>query len=119
MHRGRHPGAELRQPEVQDLGVAPAGDEDVGRLDVPVHDAPGMRRIERIGNLRRDLEQLLGPDRRPLDPVLQRLPFEQLHGDEALPRVLADLVNGADVRVIQRGGRTRFAREPLERELVL
>ena len=33
------------------------------------------------------------------DAVLQRHPVQKLHGDEGLVIVLADFVNGADVRV--------------------
>ena len=38
----------------------------------------------------------------PARSVLQRPAFQQLHGDEGLARVLVDVVNGADVRMVQR-----------------
>jgi hypothetical protein len=41
--------------------------------------------------------------------VLQGFAFQELHGDERLPFVLADFVNGAGVGMIQR--------RPLERHL--
>ena len=47
--------------------------------------------------------------------MLQRLAFQKLHGDERLAFVLANLVNGADVWVIQRGGGARFSLESLQR----
>ena len=51
---------------------------------------------------------------RPDDAVLQRQPVQKLHGDEGLAVLLADVVNGADVGMIQRGGGLRFALETLE-----
>ena len=46
--------------------------------------------------------------------MLQRHAVEKLHDDEGLIAVLADLVNGADVGVIQRRRRTGFATETLQ-----
>jgi hypothetical protein len=34
--------------------------------------------------------------------MLKRVPFEILHDDEGLSFMLADLVNGADLRMVQR-----------------
>ena len=48
----------FRQAEIQNLGVAAIGDENVGRLDIAVNDAFGMRGVQRIGNLNRDRKQL-------------------------------------------------------------
>ena len=48
------------------------------------------------------------------NPLLQRLAFEQFHGDERLAFVFVNVVNGADVGVIQRRGSARFALEALE-----
>ena len=48
------------------------------------------------------------------DAVLQRLALEQLHGDERPPSCFADVVNRADVRMIQRGSSARFAPESLD-----
>jgi hypothetical protein len=48
-------------------------------------------------------------------PLLQRLPIQQLHGDKGLALVLADFVNGADVRVFERGGGAGFAMKALQR----
>ena len=42
----------LCQAEIENLGVAASGDEDVGCLDVPMDDAFGVGRIQAVRNLR-------------------------------------------------------------------
>jgi len=42
------------------------------------------------------------------DLVFQRDPFEKLHGDEGLAILLADVVNRANIRVVQCGGGLGF-----------
>ena len=51
---------QLGQTEVQNLGLPTRRHENVCRLDVAMNDALGMRGVQRIGNLNRDLEQFLG-----------------------------------------------------------
>jgi hypothetical protein len=41
--------------------------------------------------------------------VLQRLPVQKFHGDERLPVLLANVVNRANIRVVQCGRGLRFA----------
>ena len=60
------------------------------------------------------LEQQARLERTASDAVLQRRAFQKLHRDEGLVFVLADFVNGADVGMIQRGGRARFAPEAFQ-----
>jgi hypothetical protein len=51
---GRWPGcdhAHLGQPKIQNLGVVAVCDETVGGFDIPVNDALGVSRIERIRDL--------------------------------------------------------------------
>ena len=45
--------------------------------------------------------------------VRERLALEQLHGDELRALELVHLVDGADVRVIERRGGARLAQKPL------
>jgi len=91
------------------------GDENVRRLDVAVDNTLGVRRIEGLGNLNRQVEQHIGFHRLSADPMFQGGPFHQLHGDKRLPVLLANIVNGANVRVVQCGGRLRFAFETRQR----
>jgi len=46
---------------------------------------------------------------------VQRLPFDELHGDEDVALCLADFVDRAEVRVIERRRRTRFSHQALAR----
>jgi len=89
--------------EIQYLDLAPLGQEDVGGLDVAMDDAFGMGRIQRVGNLDAQFQHLIHFQSLALDAVLERLTFEQLHSDERLPVLLANVVNRTDVRVVQCG----------------
>ena len=53
-----------------------------------------------------------------MDPVLERLAFQQLHGDEVASVVLANLVDRADIWVVQSGGGASFALKTVERERI-
>ena len=48
------------------------------------------------------------------DAVLQRHPFEVFHGDERQAVFFADVVDGADVGMVEGGGRLRLALETAE-----
>ena len=113
--RHRHPSAGFGQPEVENLGVAAAGDEQIRRLDVAVDDPGGVRRLERIGDLDRECQQQVDVERAPGDTMLQRRPVEELHDQERAAVLFADIVDGADVCVIQGRGRSRLPEESGER----
>jgi hypothetical protein len=46
----------LGKAEVEEVGVAMGGDEDVRRLDVAMDDAFGVRRVEGMSSVDRDLQ---------------------------------------------------------------
>ena len=93
-----------REAEVEQLGVAARRDEDVGRLDVAMHDAGVVRGVERVGDLHAEVDDGAGRQRPRPEHVEQRHPAEQLHHQirpiAGLGR-LADVVDGADVRMVQ------------------
>ena len=92
-------------------------DEDVRRLDVSVDDAPGVGRIERLGDLRAEFDDQAGVQRPARQAMLQRLPLQEFHGDEGLAVVLADFVDRANVRVVQRRCGASLTQKPLKSQL--
>ena len=50
---------QFSESEVQDLRLASRSDKDIPWLDIPVNHTFRMRRIERVGDLDADIEQLL------------------------------------------------------------
>ena len=80
-----------------------------------MHDPLRVRGLERVGDLRPELQQLRELDRPAPDALGERLALEQLHRDEVLAVVLVDRVDGADAGVVELGGRLRLALEALER----
>ena len=113
------PGVQLRQAEVQDLRVPALGHEGVRGLDVAVDDALGVSGVQGVGDLDRQLQQLRRLDGLARDAVLESLALQQLHADEGLAFVLVDVVNGADVGMIEGGGGLGLSLEPLQGDLVV
>ena len=70
-----------------------------------MHDAARMHRLQRGQDAQGDLERLVDDDRPPRDPGGERLAVEQLHDDEELLALFAQLVDLTDVGVADgRGG---------------
>ena len=106
---------QLREAEVEHLHRAAAGQEDVRRLDVAMQDAFGVRGVERVGDLRRDVEHLPQIERPPRQLAIERLAVEQLHREIQLALVLVEAVDRADVRMIERRRGARLAAEAFDR----
>ena len=101
----------LCQPEIQNLGVSAFGHENVCRLDVAVDDAFRMGCVQRISDLDRQGQQdvqLQGPS---CDAVLQGHAIQVLHGDERLTVLLANVIDRADVGMVESGRRTASRRK--------
>src|SRR5271168_5091274 len=96
---------QLGQAEIENLGLSALRDEDIRRLDVTVHDSTRMGGIERVRDLDGDIEQLVSLEGTARNPMLERLAFQQLHSNEMNVFEGINLVDGADVRVVQ--GRCR------------
>ena len=86
--------------------------EQVRGLEVPVHDARGVRRREPRRGLQREVDRDLRGQAAEGEPRLERLPLEALERDVRRPlRVGASAEHLDDVRVLEAQG--RLAREPL------
>ncbi len=87
------------QPEVGHAHAAGVVDEDVVRLEVAVHDAGGVGGSQTLAGALEHLHHLAPGARALGQPAAQRAPGHQLHGQEDLVGVRADVVHGDHVRV--------------------
>ena len=104
----------LRQTEVENLGVAALGDKDVGGLDVAVNDAFGVGRVEGVGNLDGQRQNSSVSSGRPAMRCFSVTPSRNSMAMKAWPSLLADFVDGADVGMVQCGGGLGFALKTAE-----
>ncbi len=77
-------------------------------------DSLAVRGVEGVCNFDRQSEQAFELHRLAVDQVFQGLAAETLHHDEQISLVLADLVDGADVGVVQRRRCAGLAAEAFE-----
>src|ERR1035437_8898001 len=76
-----------------------------------MHQASRVRRREAGGHLRGDINYLRRGKRASLDHAPQGVAADQFGSDPVRAVVAANVVNGDDVRVIERAGRAGFAFE--------
>ena len=97
--------AGLGQSKIQQLR-ARFGEHDVSGLQVAMHNAVTVCRLQHLGNFKPVLQRLLERQRTFFQPVGERLALQQLHDQIIGPVLRADVVEMADMRVAQ--GRNRF-----------
>ena len=68
-----------------------------------------VRHIQSIRDFNGERQQPLIIDARTSTNVFQGRAVEELHGDKSLAVLLANVVDGADVRMVQRRGGPGFA----------
>ena len=100
-----------RQAEVEHLHLACVAHDDVAGLDVAVDDALGVGRAERRRDLQRDVHDGRRRQLVARHVGLEVEPVHALHGDERPTLEAVDLVDRADVRVIQLRDGVGFALE--------
>jgi len=91
--------------------VSASGHEQVGRFDVAVNDAGGMCSVQRVSNRNRLRQENAHFQWATRNVMLQRLAIQEFHDDERLPVLLADVMDGADAGMVQRGRRLSLALE--------
>ncbi len=102
---------QLGEAEVEDLHPAVVGDEDVLGLQVPVDDPLLVRGGEAVGDLERVVDRLALRELAAGEDRAQRLAFEELLDDVGRAVVLADVVDGGDVGVVEDAGGLRLLLE--------
>ena len=115
------PNAMLAMPKSAIASRLAVVQQQVAGLDVAVHDAGGVRGVERLGGLAQPAQRgVVGEVAAGLEALAERAAAHQLHDHEHAAGVLADVVDRHDVRVRRepRGG-AGFALEALAGALVL
>ncbi len=74
-----------------------------------------MGGVQRIGHLHSETQHGVSSDWATSNTILQRLAFEVLHGDERSAVLLADIVDRADMWMVQRRCGLGFTLEATER----
>ncbi len=77
-------------------------------------DTSGVRHVEGIGDLNSEVEDFLNSERLAVDVFTQGFAVDELHGDERHMILLANVVDGADARVVQSGSGVGFTAEALQ-----
>ena len=80
-----------------------------------MHHPVGMRVRKRVRDLAAEAQDLLGRQGSAGQPRAQGLALDQLHGDVDVPVGFADLVDRADVRMIELRRQPRLAQQPRAR----
>jgi hypothetical protein len=122
LHGGHRDGArrsaQLRETEVQELGVhrrragTAAYEKDVGWLEVAMDDAQPMRRVKAVCELDGDPHGEVDRERTSVEARGERFALEKRHHEVVHAERFPDVVDPADVRVIELGDGTRLALEP-------
>ncbi len=106
-------------PKSSTFTLPSSADLDVRGLEVAMHDAFLVRRLERLGDLARDGERLVGRERAMREPLRERRPFDQLHHQRACAGRLFEPEDRGDVRMMELREKLRLALETGQTLLVL
>ncbi len=97
------------QAEIHNLGMAALGYEDVCRLDVAMNNALRMGGIEGVRDIESDLQKAMQLHRLAADEMFQGDAIQKLHDDEGLIVIVVNLMDGADVGMVQGRSCARLA----------
>ncbi len=94
------------------------GHENVCRLDIAVNDAFPMSRVQTFCNLHGERDQFFGRQGPAQNAIAQGSALQSLHHNEVLAILLPNLVDGANVGMIQGGSRPRLALKTFQRSRI-
>jgi len=106
------------EPEIENFDAAFGCDHNVGTFEVAMDDAAVVGVGERVGDLRAVAGDRVHRKAGGGDEIAEGLAFDQFHDDVEIVVGLADLINGADVGMGERGGGLRFAEKMAAADLV-
>jgi hypothetical protein len=106
--------AQLRQSEVQDLGPALRGEEDVSRFEIAMNHPPLVSRGQSLRHLQRAINRRTQGDGAISNAIPETLTLEVLGDHERPTFPLAQIVDSENVRVVECRGGSGFALEALE-----
>src|SRR5271168_3489714 len=78
-----------------------------------------MSRIQSISNLQSNFQRLIHSHRLPANALLQSLPLHQFHSQEGAPLKRTNLMNGANIRMIQSRSSPSLALKSLQRQTIM
>src|SRR5215831_7036486 len=80
-----------------------------------MHNVTAVGRVERIGNLNAEVQELFDFERVVLDLMLKRDSIQKLHGDEGLRALFPYVIDGTYMGMIQGRGGLRLASKAQQR----
>ncbi len=101
-----------REAEIEHLDAVLRTDDDVGGLEIAMDDAPLVRMRQRARDLRAVPKYGFDGQAVERQHLGERTAVHVLHRDEHAAAGIADLVDGADVRMIEVRGRAGLVEEP-------
>ncbi len=103
-----------RDAKVRDDG-APAGEQDVLRLDIAVHDVFAVGVPERVGNFLCDLDGVVERQLRfAIEPITEGFALDHRHDVIKETFRLTGIEDGQDVGMFELGGQFHFPYEPID-----
>ena len=72
-------------PQVEDLRLVALGHKNIAGLDVTMNDSLAVRRVERVGNFDREVEESIQFEWPARDVVVERNALDQFHHNESPP----------------------------------
>jgi hypothetical protein len=87
------------QAEVENLDLAPGGEENVGRLDVAMDDVLAVSGGQTLGQRHSQFDGIAPGERRTAEAIAQRLAFQQLGDGVMHPFARADIEQDQNIRV--------------------